>query len=386
MKPTHDMPLHPDDFLFFKEVESAMRKVAKQYQLPLRSVSALKMPESGMADRKGECTGTGDIRLVMRCTVDGVFCAVPRSPEEVWNTAAHELAHLRYMDHGLAFQELRLEMIAALKNRQDDHRQKVLDKLVKMQDVRDGEAKLGNSEAAEAFAAAINRMLIENELAPSDIDYARGADRDPVIEVPVNLKQYGIESKKSRVAWQESLARVVAKAHLCKYLIQTGSNRIYFVGTRSHATVAEYAFGTLVPAADAMSEKARWDYRYELRRQAGVKSGERWSGVREIIGFREAWLDAFINRIGERFDEARQAVVVAAPEGTSTALMRLDGALRKAQQYVDDKFASSKRRVAALNSTGRFHAEGRNQGRAAADRMTIGRKGVTAGNRGLLNS
>lgn len=372
------MNLHPDDLLFFNEVASAMRKVAKQYELPLGSVTHLPMPSAGLAECKGDCSHDGNIRLVLRFAEDGEWCENPRPPEGVWETAAHELAHLRHFNHGLAFQELRLELGLALKNRQENHRDKTLAKLVKMQAAREGEAALGNSEAAEAFATAINRMLIDHELNPSDIDYARGQDQDPVIEMLVDLGHYNIKEVRQRLAWQEMLARIVARAHLCTFLLRPGSNQIWFVGTRSHATVAEYVYGTLVPAADRMCQLEMYRYGAECFKRDG-----NWKGKN---GFRESWLAAFLQRIEQRFNDARQAAVTVAPEGTGTALMRLEGALVKVRKYTEDKF-KSKRRRAPLAGLSANHPEGIRRGRAAADRMVIGRRGVAAREtRGLLKS
>lgn len=375
--------LHPDDVLFFNDVRDAMKTVAKQYQLPLRSITPLAMPQAGMADRMGQCSYSGDIQIVLRCTVDGQFVDDPMSPTEVWDTAAHELAHLRHMNHGVAFQEFRLELVQALQNKVGDHREKVLARLVKMQAARDGEAALGNGAAAEAFASAINRMLIEHELNPSDVDYARAADKDPVIELRVNLGAYKIDEKKVRIAWQESLARVVAKSHLCTFLLRSGSNQIWFVGTKSHATVAEYAYGTLLPAAVKMCEEAYHQYGLEGAQQLkadaeaagkGVDFKKTWT-AREP-GFKESWLTAFIQRIAERFDEARQAAVAEAPEGASVALVRLDGALVKVKTYIDDKF-KKRRGASPLSGLTANHSVGVARGRAAANAMTIGRRGVT---------
>jgi hypothetical protein len=370
------IPLHPDDVLFFNEVKAAMFKMAKRYALPLKNVEAATMPQSGMIDYMGRCFHDGHIELVLRCSVDGAFCDAPLSPSEVWNTAAHELAHLLHMNHGPQFHEFYAELVRAFDNIQEDHRERVLRKLVKMQESRDGEAKLGNLEAAEAFAAAINRMLVENELHPSDIDYARAADDDPVIELLVDLSKYAIDKKKQRCAWQEALARIVSKAHLCTWLLRKGSNQIWFVGTRSHATVAEYVYGTLVPIANAMSIKEKYKYGHECFARDG-----HWRGVN---GFREAWLDAFVKRIAERFDEARAAAVAEAvvdlPAGSeSQALMRLDGALIKVNRYIEDKFKSRRGSASPLSSGRSTNDEGSRRGRAAADSMTIGRKGVTGG-------
>lgn len=366
--------LHPDDVLLFHEVSRAMRTVAKRYDLPLRSITALAMPEAGMADRLGDCSTSGDIRLVMRATVNGAFCDAPRTPADVWRTAAHELAHLKHMNHGPAFMEFHAELMRAMDNQQVDHKEKMIAKLVKMQQARDGEASLGNNEAAEAFAGAINRMLIEYELNPSDLDYSRATDKDPVIEMIVDLQKYAIDKKRTRVAWQEALARVVAKSHLCTFLIRAGSNQIWFVGTKSHAMVAEYVFGTLVPIAATMATKAKYKYGHECFARDG-----HWKGVN---GFREAWLDAFIKRMTERFDDARKSAITEAvadiPGAESVALVRLSGALAKVQHYIDDRFASRKRRsIHALSSGRSTNAEGSARGRAAADSMIIGKKALT---------
>ncbi len=130
-----------------------------------------------------------------------------------------------------------------------------------------------------------------------------------------------------------------------------------------------------------MSLRARHNFREELRAQHGIPSGKSLKGINEGFGFRESWLDAFIERIGERFDEARRAAVQQAPEGTSVALMRLDGALLKTRKYIDDKF-SGRRGASPLSSLGRTNAAGVAAGRAAANAVTLGRKGVTGGSTG----
>lgn len=382
--------LHPDDLLFFNEVRIAMRRVAKQYDLPLKSIEPMTMPLKSMADRLGDCSQTGNIRMVMRATVDGSWCEAPRTPERVWETAAHELAHLKYFDHGTRHQEFTLELLMALRNQQKDHREKVIDKLVKMQRQRDGEKELGNTNAAEAFAAAINRMMIEYELHPSEIDYARTADNDPVIEVPVDLAKYRIEKVQRRVAWQESLARVVAKAHLCTFLIAPGRNTVWFVGTKSHATVAEYVYGILVPAAAKMSNSAGAKHRAALRVEYNILPNHSIpSWVPTSKGYREAWLDAFVGRIAERMQEAREAAVKQAaedvPGSESMALMRLDGALVKVQRYIDDKFKARRRAAQSLTSRRGWNEAGRAAGRAAADAMPLGTRALTGGAaKGLL--
>ena len=377
----NQIKIHPDDVLFFNEVVVAMRTLAKRYHLPLKSVTGGHMPAIGVADFLGKCHHNGDIEIVLRATVDGEFCEHPISPAQVWETVAHELAHLKHFNHGKEFDLFRIELLEALDMmRKPDHRQRVIDKLVKMQASRQSEAELGNSAAAEAFAAAINRMMIENELHPSDLDYARAADNDPIIEMRVNLDKYHIETKRTRVAWQESLARIVARAHLCSFLLQPGSNNIWFVGTRSHALVAEYVFGTIVPLAAKMSYTEYRAFRRSIKPINGKYERP------ETHGFIEAWLYAFTKRIAERFDDARKQAVadITQQEGLplgseSQALIRLDGAMTRVRTYIDDKFKSSRSRGAHALSSGRSsNAEGARRGTAAANAMTLGRKGLTS--------
>lgn len=375
-----NLPVHPDDLIFFNEVAEVMRTVAKLYDLPLRSITGYPMPQKGMANRLGDCSHTGDIRMVLRCTVNGVWCEAPLSPDEVWDTAAHELSHLRHFNHGKAFQEFEEEMRLAVRNRQEDHRQKVINRLVKIQALRQSEAELGNIEAAENFAATINKMLVEYELHPSDLDYARALDNDPIIEIPVDLGKYGIARKKTRIAWEESLARVVAKAHLCSFLIRTGSNHIVFVGTKSHAMVAEYAYGTLVPATAVMARRAYVNWEYKCRHENPPRPDK-------AAGYKEAWLASFVDRIEERFSESRKAAIAEAPGGPGTGLMRLDGALVKVQTYINNKFSGPGRRYAdQLNGGSKANHQGRNDGREAAEKMVLGRRGINPGGptRGLL--
>jgi hypothetical protein len=350
-----------------------MFRVAEKYRLKITAVTPHPKPEYRDAPL-GDCHPDGHIRLVLRGMVKpGTWDEQARRPEDVWETAAHELAHLRHMNHGVAFQEFEEEMQEAIGNQTEDHREKVLRRLVKMQACRDGEAKLGNEQAAEAFAAAINRMMIENELKPSDLDYQRAKIDDPVIQILVDRDKHGLERTRRRIAWEESLARVVAKAHLCQYLVSRGSNNIWFVGTRSHARVAEYVYAVLVREADKVADREYMKYYRERRAEGNVSAAQ---------GFRAAWLDAFVGRVDERLQAEREAVVAQAatdvPGGKSVALMRIDGALVKVKEYMDQKFKKKRRYAAALNGGRSHHTDGRAWGRAAADRMAIGRKGVAA--------
>jgi hypothetical protein len=376
--------LHPDDTPLFLEVATKMREVAKTYNLPMKSIEPMPRPEFETSNL-GDCNPSlGHIRLVLRGMQNGQWAEAPRTVDAVYKTAAHELAHLRYIRHDLGFHQFEEELRQAMMNRKENHRDKIIDKLVKMQKQRDGEAQLGNIAAAEAFASAINRMLIEHELNPSDIDYATSSNADPVIQIRVDLDKYGIARKKDRIAWQETLAGIVARGNLCSFLLRKGSNDIWFVGTRAHATVAEYLFGVLVPAADLLSDKESYYFRLKCRREGAASKAH---------GYREAWLNAFVRRVEERIAEVKNDLVKQDAERraargeldpSTTALVRLNGALKRVQEYMDDRFSRKRKYANPLQGPRSGNAEGSAAGRAAADRMPIGRKGISSGVRGYL--
>lgn len=373
--------IHPNDVGFFTEVATRIREVARDYNLPLRRVRHMANPNLETSPQ-GRCHADGTIELTIRVRERGKWSEGTVSPERIWQVAAHELAHLRHFNHGQAFQEFESEMLAALTNRRQDttaaKRDKVLDRLVKMQALRDSEAQIGNLEAAENFAAAINKMLVENELNPSDIDYARAQQDDPVIEVRVDMAKYGIERKNARIAWQEHLAGIVARGNLCSFLLRKGSNQIWFVGTRSHALVAEYIFGMLVPTASQMASTERT--------RVWAANGKLRGAANPTLGFRESYLDAFVQRIDERLREMRDAAVQAsvsteAGMSHSQALVRLNQPLMKVQEYLDGKFKRTA--VSGISGRANHNSAGRAAGRAAADAIPLGRKGVAAPQRRL---
>lgn len=240
---------------------------------------------------------------------------------------------------------------------------KILDKLAKLKAARDGEAQIGNSKAAEAFAEAINRLLLQHELSEADIPMP-GAPEEPIVELLADLRAHGIKFSKVRIGWQEALARVVARAHLCKFLVTPGTNYVTFVGTKAHAEVARYAYGVLASAADRMSNEARDEYWRLHRNDPDFRSGN----------YRAAWLHGFIERISERFQEALKHEA-AATGSSSTALIRLQGALVRAEAYVKERY--SHKASATHMQTG--ISKGREEGRRAADAMRLGQRGVEAG-------
>lgn len=371
--------LHTDDVKLFRRVKALAEQVAEKYQLPLTAI--IPHPDCTYAKSPlGDCATTGVIRLVLRGKeADGSWATEPRAEDNVWATAAHELAHLRHMNHGLQFQQFEVEMQRALENARRQERHARVEKLFKLKQQAESEAQLGNAEAAEAFAATINRLLLDWELSPTELEKREQQKDEPIVELRVNKSAFQIQATKTRVAWQETLADIVAGAHMCRTLIRPKSNDIWFVGTNTHATIAEYVFGTMVPQVEKMSLAAY----LELRKALG-RSKQSY----KANGYRESWIAGFIDRIWQRFDEAKRAAIrqaVSEGESESMALVRIDTTKQRVTDYIDNKFKRKRRYADQLSGPKSGHNEGYAAGKSAADALQIGRKGLNSPTRGNLH-
>ena len=108
------------------------------------------------------------------------------------------------------------------------NRDKALDKATKIAALMASEREYGNQEAAHAFAATMQRLMLEHELSDADVERHRLAGtkpvEQPIVEHVVNLGKLGIDSASKRNASLETLAGIVGRAHLCRLLVRPGSN------------------------------------------------------------------------------------------------------------------------------------------------------------------
>jgi hypothetical protein len=234
---------------------------------------------------------------------------------------------------------------------------KLLEKLQKIKAHAESAAKIGSEAEAEAFAAMLQQLLTKHKLGMSDLDFEVEDVRDPVGTSMVDWQ--GVKIRKSRIAWIEQLAAIVAHAYFCKILVHTGSSHITLVGREQDRVVAEYVIVTLVRLAQKLAEK-EFGKLYRQDRYAAH-------------GFKGSFLKAFVQRINERLKEERGE----AERSTSTALVRI----RHEEKAVEDYLKSMKtRKVAMVRGSRRDHnAEGWRRGREVADRMDLKGRALNRG-------
>lgn len=250
--------------------------------------------------------------------------------------------------------------------------EKIIDKLRKIQAMADGAAKIGSDVEAQAFAEMLQKMLLTHKLAMSDIEFAQMEQEEPVMQrdvvYPPNpdaARNYG-NPRKTRVAWMESLAGIIARAHFCNLYTYKGSSRMGLIGRPSDIEIAEYMIVTLTRAADRLGYIAKQTFKKELA-DAGLH-------VSQAAGFRESWVTAFTYRLSTRYEAERRAAT-----SQTQGLVRVNKSDAAVKAYMMEKAAGFKKGTVAKGRAA-GHQEGYKRGREAADAIELRANGIKSGN------
>lgn len=189
---------------------------------------------------------------------------------------------------------------------------KIIDKIRKLHAMAEGAKAIGSEQEAQAFAGMVNQMLNKHRLELTDIQFEEQRKTEPVESSEINWATHDIPTRKVRIEWIERLAKIVALAHTCDIMVLPGSSRIWLVGSASNRAVAEYLLVTLMRAAEKIAEKEYVRFYYKCRDEGDVTRAR---------GYRSAFLLGFIDRINQRFDEAKRKMQ---GDDTGTALVRFN--------------------------------------------------------------
>jgi len=248
---------------------------------------------------------------------------------------------------------------------------KIVDKLLKLKAMAEGAEAIGNEAEAAAFAEAFQRLMTTHKIEMTDLEFKAQEETDPVAEHRIDYTKYdaNYKPKKVRIAWMETLSSIVARAHFCRILVYPGSSRIALIGRKQDAVVAEWMIVTMQRATEKIADKELQKYRWEVYKRDGNCAAAQ--------GFRGAFIQAFVGRIKQRYDEIRreQAATV-----TGTGLMRLSKEMKAADAFIErqkeeKKYSNTK----SLRRQSEWHGEGARRGANAADKINLGGKAVDSG-------
>jgi len=180
----------------------------------------------------------------------------------------------------------------------------------------------------------------------SDVDYAQHEKQEPIGEHRVEWED--VRVRQTRVQWIERLAYVIGRAHFSRFLVYPRSSNITFIGREADAKIAGYLLVVLVRTLEQLSHDAAY---------RGGNKGERG------YGYRQAFIDGFVKRLAERFEEERRA----AQASSSTTLVRLQHALVR----VDEHMKMYSKKASSLQGRETKNQEAYDDGRAAANKVQL---------------
>lgn len=269
---------------------------------------------------------------------------------------------------------------------------RILEKLKKIKSHAESAASIGSQTEAETFAAMLQNLLDKHKLEMTDLEYEEEQRAEPVGSHRIDYSQYeGVKLRRTRVAWIEELANIVARAHHCQILVHSGSSRITLVGRKTDVEVAEYMFIVLHRAAEKLADQEYAKFSIECVNECEEcgdpksthRSGGTWQhefkpNWARCRGFRPAFLQSFILRLERRYNEELEKL----RNTGCTALVRLDQADAAVALWMNRKKENGKpavKTVAASNAKARYNPEGIKRGRRAADAVSLRANGIKDG-------
>lgn len=170
-------------------------------------------------------------------------------------------------------------------------REKILDKLKKLQAHADSAAKIGSEAEAQAFAAMVQKMIAQHNIDKAELT-AEDREAEDIANPIEQVRVVGIRVRKVRVAWLEALASAVAYAHFCEIGITRHSSQVWFIGRRTQAEMGAKVYVQLAEAAEAIADKEYVKHFHACRKAGRVEAAR---------GFRPSFLDGFTSRLAKRY-------------------------------------------------------------------------------------
>lgn len=210
---------------------------------------------------------------------------------------------------------------------------------------------VGSLAEAEAFAAKAQELMMEHAIEVTVDSYDEpvtdpmGTTRLGPDKVTPDTYKRGGYGKRS--AWREGLARIVANANFCGFLVTTGTSTISFYGKKSHRESAAEVFLALLYVAERL-------------RKRDVAEERKYYGYTPE-GFTASWREGFLAAIREKMHVTRQRITEQLKlEGNTTALVRLDQHRTDLREYSAGRWG---RRAARLGgSASGYNATGYSAG------------------------
>lgn len=220
-------------------------------------------------------------------------------------------------------------------------RAKVLDRLKKLRAHAQSAHELKSQEEAASFANMVQAMIVKHNIDQSELDSLEQEEElklNPMKEIPMDWK-FG-HKHRQRKAWLENLAMYVAHAHFCDILISQQRFYVFFCGREVQAQMASDIFVKLATTAEKLAQAEYFKHYHEVRGNSAYAS---------IKGFKPAYLEAFVSRLGKRYrdkmDELQNDI-----NASAGAMVLFKSEKQQLKEFIEELLSPKKPRVKKIEN------------------------------------
>lgn len=214
---------------------------------------------------------------------------------------------------------------------------KILDLLQKLVAHAESATKIGNEEEAKTFAAKIQELLGKYKLSMADVKGTAHVGEE-INTTIVTWRSIGLPERSIPIWWPEILGRVVANAYYTIFVAVRGNGMKlkttthgqigYFVGAETDRKFVVWMFAYLARFIETEARREH-DRLYRQYKKAGFDTGE-------LRNFQKGWIEGFLVRLIERFEEEFEEdkpETTEAPSGSQAIVLRT-GAFALCEQWL----------------------------------------------------
>lgn len=189
---------------------------------------------------------------------------------------------------------------------------KILEKLRKLMNLKESATALGNEGEANAAAAGITRLLMEYNLTENDIPEQENLE-NPIVseEIPFKISTNG--------RWYSDLISVVCEYNMCRSLIISKFNNgrmkcseFEIIGRKKNVEVVLYLISFLSHQFIAIGKRNYEEYKHDCIWKYG-------KSPKSLIMYLKSFLYGCVIGLSEKFDESKR---ILETENNITALVR----------------------------------------------------------------
>lgn len=159
--------------------------------------------------------------------------------------------------------------------------------------------------AAERWVSSAAKALLAHKLEVMALSAEERERVDPIEAGYLHAKDMGTRPRRQRIAWIDSLVESVAQLCYCVVIPQSGTMSSWLIGRRSDRLAVMALLASLVPTAERLAQDA-YLKEYHTQRKAG--------NVEAARGYKDTWLDEFVNKTVSAFQGQERELTAAKPE------------------------------------------------------------------------